>query len=188
MLLVANFFARLGPTVSDLGRPLVMLQLNLNAVDVSNAIAVSAAVTFPLPLILGWLSDRVGRKVILVLFYALAAVGIMILRAANLPWHFWFSAALVALVNSSGSVGQAYVADLSDAKAVGRSLALFSSSQFIASMIGLGGAGYVMQGIGINPTLLLGALSMVIAIFVLLLLRPSALGSAQRVLGASSSD
>jgi MFS family permease len=174
MLLAANFFARLGPTASDLGRPLVMLHLNMNAVDVSSAIAFSSAVTLPLPLILGWLSDRVGRKRLLIVFYGLAAVGILLLRSASLPWHFWLSAALVNTINSSGGVGQAYIADLSDASSIGRSLSLFTSSQFIASMIGLGGAGYVMQGIGIENTLLLGVSSLVIAILILLWMRPGA--------------
>jgi MFS family permease len=165
----------------------MMLQLNMNTVDVSNAIAVSAAITLSLPLILGWLSDRVGRKRLLVLFYGLGTVGILLLSVANLPWHFWLSAALVSVINASGGVGQAYVADLSDAKVVGRSLSLYTSSQFIASMIGLGGAGYVMQGIGINPTLLLGAFSLVIAIFILLAIRPAARGLTGSTMGAAIS-
>lgn len=174
MLILANFFARLGPTVSELGRPLVMLQLNMNAADVSGAIAFSAAVTLPLPLLLGWLSDRVGRKRLLVVFYGLVGVGILLLSMATVAWHFWLSAALASLINASGGVGQAYMADLSDTKTIGRSLSLFTSSDFIANMIGLGGAGYVMQWIGINPTLVLGATSMVIAMLVLLRMRSAA--------------
>jgi MFS family permease len=174
MLLLANFFARLGPTVSDLGRPLVMLQLKMNATDVSRAIAFSAAVTLPLPLLLGWLSDRVGRKRLLIVFYGFAAAGILLLSMATAHWHFWLSAALVSFVNASNGVGQAYVTDLSDAKIIGRSLSLFTSSNLIASMIGLGGAGYVMQGIGINPALLLGVSSLVIAMIFLLRMRPEA--------------
>jgi MFS family permease len=188
MLLLANFFARLGPTASDLGRPLIMLQLNMNTKDVSDAIAFSAMITLPLPLILGWLSDRVGRKRLLILFYGFGAAGILLLSTASLPWHFWFSAALVAVVNASNGVGQAYVADLSDAKTIGRSLSLFTSSNFIANMIGLGSAGYVMQGIGINQTLLLGASSLVLAIFVLLAIRPVASGLPGNRLGAVSSS
>lgn len=188
MLLAANFFARLGPTVSDLGRPLVMLQLNMNAVDVSSAIAFSSFVTLPLPLILGWLSDRVGRKRLLIVFYGLTAVGVLLLRSASLPWHFWLSAALVNTINSSGGVGQAYIADLSDASSIGRSLSLFTSSQFLASMIGLGGAGYVMQGIGIENTLLLGTALVVIAIVILLWMRPPALKPAGDVVGAPVSN
>jgi DHA1 family multidrug resistance protein-like MFS transporter len=174
MLLLANLFARLGPTVSDLGRPLVMLQLKMDTTDISSAIAFSSAATLPLPLILGWLSDRIGRKRLLILFYALGAVGILLLSIASASWHFWLSAALVAVINASNGVGQAYIADLSNPKTIGQSLSLFTSSGFIASMIGLGGAGYVMQGIGINTTLLLGAASLVIAMVVLLRMRPAA--------------
>jgi MFS family permease len=174
MLLLANFFARLGSTASDLGRPLTMIRLEMNATDVSSAIAFSAAATLPLPLILGWLSDRIRRKHLLILFYGFGAMGILLLIVASAPWHFWFSAALVSVINASNGVGQAYIADLSDTKIIGRSLSLFNSSNFIASMIGLGGAGYVMGGIGIHPTLLLGASSLVIAMFILLQMRSTA--------------
>ena len=187
MLLLVQLFARIGPTVSDLGRPLVMLQLNMNTTDVSNAIAFSAAVTLPLPLLLGWLSDRIGRKRLLVLFYGIGAGGILLLSVASLSWHFWLSAALVSLVVASNGVGQAYVADLSNPGTIGRSLSLFTSSNFVASMIGLGGAGYVMQGIGINPTLLLGALALVVAIFILLAIRPAAVRSGDPAMGAAAS-
>jgi MFS family permease len=187
MLLLANFFARLGPTVSDLGRPLVMLQHNMNAADVSGAIAFSSFVTLPLPLLLGWLSDRLGRKRLLIVFYGLAAVGILLLSAASVVWHFWFSAALVSVVNAANGVGQAFVSDLSDAGTIGRSLSLYTSSHFIAAMIGLGVAGYVMQGIGIHSTLLLGTASLVIAMGILLRMRPPVLTLAGDVAGAAIS-
>jgi MFS family permease len=172
LLLLATLFARLGLTVSDLGRPLAMLQINLNAADISNAIAFSAAATLPLPLILGWLSDRIGRKRLLVLFYSLGAVGILLLTMATEPWHFWLSAALAGVIIASNGIGQAYIADLSDAKTIGRNLSLFTSSGFIASMIGLGGAGYIMQGVGIQSTLLMGVGSLVIAVLLLLRMHP----------------
>jgi MFS family permease len=188
LLLLANFFARLGPTVSDLGRPLVMIQMEMNATDVSNAIAVGAAVTLPLPLILGWLSDRIGRKRLLILFYVFGGVGILLLSVSSAPWHFWFSAALVSLINASNGVGQAYIADLSDTRIIGQSLSLYSSSNFIAGMVGLGGAGYMMQAIGINPTLLLGASSLVIAIVILLRMRPAAPKLTSDMLDAATSS
>lgn len=171
MLLIANLFVRLGPSASDLGRPLVMLQLKMDATAVSNAIAFSAAVTLPLPLLMGWLSDRIGRRRLLILFYGIGALGVLLLVVAGVAWHFWFSATLVSILNASNGVGQAYIADLSDPKAIGRSLSLFSSSNFIANMIGLGSAGYVMQAIGINPTLLLGASFMIIGLNILLRMR-----------------
>lgn len=186
LLLLARLFAGLGKTVSDLGRPLVMLQLNMNTTDVSTAIAFSAAATLPLPLILGWLSDRAGRKRLLILFYGIGAVGILVLSRASVPWHFWLSAALVALVTASNSIGKAYIVDLSDPRTVGRSLSLFASSNFVASMIGLGSAGYVMQWIGTNLTLLLGAFSLVIAVFTLLAMRPAGPRVARRMMRAAT--
>lgn len=186
LLLLSRFFAGLGPTVSNLGRPLAMLQLNMNTNDVSSAIAFSAAITLPLPLILGWLSDRVGRKRLLILFYGFGIMGTLVLIAASTAWHFWLSAALVSLVDTSNGIGQAYIADLSDSNTIGRSLSLFTSSNFIANMIGLGGAGYVMQSIGINPTLLLGAMSLLIAIGLLAAIRPGRSQLPKHLMGAAA--
>ncbi|MEZ4669304.1 MAG: MFS transporter [Anaerolineae bacterium] len=174
LLLIANLIARLGPTTSDLGRPLVMLQLGLDATGVSNAIAFSAAVTLPLPLIMGWLSDRIGRKFLLIACFGAGSLGVLLLIVASVPWHFWFSAALVSIVNASGGVGQAYIADLSEARLIGRSLSLYNSSNFIAAVIGLASAGYVMQAIGINATLVLGAALLFAGIVILLYVQPSA--------------
>ena len=174
MLLLANLLARLGTSPSDLGRPLIMLKLGLDTTAVGNAIAVSSAVTLPLPFIMGRLSDRIGRKRLLILCFGVAALGVLLLTGASLPWHFWLVAALTSLVNATGGVGQAYIADLTEAKSIGRSLSLYNSSNFISGMIGLGGAGYVIHAIGVNAALIVGACLIGTSIVLLLRMRSAA--------------
>ena len=58
---------------------------------------------------------------------------------------------------------------------MGRSISLFNTISMFAGILGLGGAGYLIQTIGINPTLLLGTCLPLVAIGLLLRLRKPAL-------------
>ena len=177
-LLVANLFVRLGITTSDLGRPLAMIDLGLDTAAVAGAIAFSSAVAVPLPLILGWLSDRIGRRNLLIAVFAIGSVGIFLLSVSALPWQFWLSASLIAITNSAGGVISAYVSDLAAPETLGRSMALSTSSVFLAGIIGLGGTGYVIQALGLSTTVILGAILPLIGIVLLLRMRQPAVAAA----------
>lgn len=53
-----------------LGRPLAMQAAGLDAAAISSVVAVAGLVAIPLPFVMGWLSDRMGRKVLLALAWA----------------------------------------------------------------------------------------------------------------------
>jgi MFS transporter, DHA1 family, multidrug resistance protein len=174
LLLVAHLLVRLGQFIGGLGSPLAMTRLGFDATAVSSTIAVSAAITLPLPLLLGWLSDKAGRKGFLVVTYGLCALGVLLLIPALWLWQFWLSASLLAIVQSANGVAQAFVADLAPPQAMGRGIALFNTTSMFAGILGLSGAGYMIQTIGLSPTLLLGACLPLVAIALLLHLRQPA--------------
>lgn len=175
LLLVSRLLVRLGQFVGSLALPLTMTKLGFDATAVSSTIAVSAAVTLPLPLLLGWLSDKAGRKRFLLVGYGLCALGVLQLIPARVLWQFWLSASLLALVEATNGVAQAFVVDLAPPQAIGRSISLFNTTSMFAGIVGLSGAGYLIQTIGISPTLLLGTCLPLIAIGLLLRLRKPAL-------------
>jgi MFS family permease len=183
-LLGANLLVRLATLVGGLASPLVMTQLGFDAAQVSTAIAVSAAITLPLPLILGWLSDSAGRRVYLIVCYAIGTVGLLLLIPALWLWQFWLSATLLAITTAANGVAQAFAADLTPTQAMGRGMSLFNTTSLFAGILGLSAAGYVMQAIGISPTLLLSACLPLVAMALLLRVRrpapaPELLGMAQ---------
>lgn len=157
VLVLANLFSRLGMFSSDLVRPLAMTALDYDAAAVSSAIAVSAAVTIPLPLVLGWLSDRLGRRRFILISYGVGALGLLLLIPASALWHFWLSASLVATIFTTNGVTQAFAADIVPPGTMGRGISLLITSNFLAGILGLGGAGYIMRLLGKDVTLLLGA-------------------------------
>jgi MFS family permease len=151
-----------------------MTGLGFDARAVSSAIAISASVTLPVPLVLGWLSDRIGRKRCLFVCYAFSALGLLLLIPALSLWQFWLATSLLAIAEKSNGVTQAYAADLTPAQAIGRGMSLFNSTSLFAGILGLSSAGFLMQTIGIDPTLLLVACLPLIALSLLLRLRPPA--------------
>jgi len=173
LLLAVHLLVRLANLIGGLGSPLAMTGLGFDAAAVSSAIAVGAAVTLPLPLVLGWLSDRFGRKRCLVVCYATGAVGLLLLMQALSLWQFWLATSLLTVAERSSGVAKAYAADLVPRQAIGRGMSLFESTSLFAGILGLSGAGYMMQTLGLAPTFLLGACLPLLAFGLLLRLRPS---------------
>jgi predicted MFS family arabinose efflux permease len=136
-----------------LGITLLMVQQGHETAAIASTISASAAVSLPLPLVLGWLSDRMARKQILLMINGLAAGGLLVLASASWLWHFWLSAMMFGIGDRSQGVTQAYAVDLTPPGALGRNLALLGSSGGIAGVVGLGSAGFVMELIGIRATM-----------------------------------
>jgi MFS family permease len=157
LLLAAHLMIRLGELVGGLASPLLMVGLGFDAAAVSSAISISAAAVLPLPLLVGWLSDRFGRKQILFVLYGMVTCSLLLLTVSQLLWQFWLAAILLQVAEKSHPVAQAYVADLAPPEAIGRSMSFFQTISLFAGIVGLSGAGYLMQGIGIQVTLLLTA-------------------------------
>lgn len=171
LLLAAHLLVRLSLLAGDLGVPLAMTHLGFTAAAVSSAVAVSAAVTLPLPLLLGWLSDKAGRKRLLFLCYGIGALGLLLLASSTWIWHFWLATSLMAMGGAGNGVAQAFVADLAPPQAIGRNMSLFQSTSLFAGIIGLSGGGYLMQSLGISSALLLSVCLPVMAIALLLRIR-----------------
>jgi MFS family permease len=173
-LLGANLSTRFAILAGGLCIPLVMTQQGFDATAVASATAISGAIALPLPLILGWLSDKAGRKRYLVICYGICVCGLLLLIPAFRLWQFWLAASLLAMTEAAGGVAQAYAADLTPAQAMGRGMSLYNTTNLFAGIVGVGAAGYIIQAIGINPMLLLTAALPLAAIALLLRVRKPA--------------
>lgn len=67
----------------------------------------------------------------------------------NLVKSFTTSAAAVAsaIAEKSNGVTQAFAADLTPTQAIGRGMSLLNSTTLFAGIVGLGGAGYLINGL-----------------------------------------
>ncbi|MBI1259164.1 MAG: MFS transporter [Chloroflexi bacterium] len=171
LLIGANVLASISNFSAGLARPLLMDRLGFDAPAIASAVTVSGLIILPLPFVVGWLSDRISRKQLLILSYLLASIGAVIMITALQLWQFWLSASLFALVGGMVGVGLAYVTDLVPSEGVGSALAYFSATPPLAGVIGYAGTGFILQTLGMQGTFLAGAALPVVAIGMMLLIR-----------------
>ncbi len=168
LLFVASNLVYITPYIGLLGRPLLMESLGFDTSANTGTIAVSGAISLPLTLIVGWLSDRMGRVPLLAGCYLINVVGMLMLAEAELLWHYQVSAGLLLGVNASLGVGSALITDNVSPDVLGRALSLYTATAWIGGIIGSLGTGFAMEQIGVYPTFLGGAVLPIIAILLLI--------------------
>ncbi len=146
-----------------LGRSIVMDQLGFSATAISLAAAIGAAINLPFPLIMGWLSDRIGRKWLLVGCLAAGLVSLVALALAGSAWSFWGASILLALMTGASPLLQALATDLLPAGSVGSGLSLLSSASSAGLFVSSLGMGIVIEGWGGRPAFLIIALAPLLA-------------------------
>lgn len=147
-----------------LGRSIVMDQLGFSATAISLAAAVGAAINLPFPLIMGWLSDRIGRKWLLVGCLAAGLVSLVALALAGSAWSFWGASILLALMTGASPLLQALATDLLPAGSVGSGLSLLSSASSAGLFFSSLGMGIAIEGWGGRPAFLSIALAPLLAL------------------------
>jgi MFS family permease len=164
LLLLANVIAFAAGFVALLGRPLLMDRLGFDLAAISGAVAVGGAVTLPFPIMLGWLSDRLGRYWLIMLCFLAGAIGLALLAVAVSLWHFWAASIFLAGVGVSLGIGPALVTDLVPEESLGTALAWYGFAPSTGGIIGFILTGYAIKIFGMTTTFVAGAVFTLIAI------------------------
>lgn len=184
LLLIANTLSAVTGFSAGLVRPLIMNAMAFEATAIAAATSFSSLVTLPLPYLVGWLSDRLGRRQLLIATYAFGTAAMLILAASRDVWQFWFSACLFSVAGAAAGVVSAYVTDLATPESLGRALSYFSATGWIGAIFGFSVTGLIIRPLGMDTTLLISAALPVFAILLLLTIRrsvrvaPAAVGGA----------
>lgn len=168
LLIVAHGLALIAPFSSNLGRPLMMDSLGFDASAITSTFVVSGFFGMPLPFLIGWLSDRVGRNQLLLVSYLAVSVGMFVLAPATQLWHFWLSTTLLAANAAGMSIGLALVNDLAAPESLASATARFTAAPWIAGVIGFGATGFVIQALGVQTTFLMAALFPLVSVLLVL--------------------
>jgi MFS family permease len=172
LLFLASLTACVVTFVVMMGRSLAMNDQGLAAAAISSAVAIGGAATLPLPPLVGWLSDRVGRKRFLALGYLAGTLSLLCLVVSVSLWHFWIVSFLISILAPVNlGVGSALATDLVPRESVGRGISLFSATTWVGGIIGYAGTGYAIQHLGLASTFVIGAFLPLIAIVLLILIR-----------------
>ncbi len=163
LLLVVSLLSGTAINVSRLGMPLSMQALGFSVSAIAGVTLVSGLASVPVVLLIGALSDRLGRKRFLALVYVLTAGGALTLSAASELWHFWLAAtAMFVGLCLNGALASALAVDMLSQEALGRGLPRITAVGAVASILSFASAGYVMDTLGAT-TLYLAAAGLAVA-------------------------
>ncbi len=155
-------------------RSLVMDKMGFNSIEINSTAAISGLVSIPFPFILGWISDRIGRKTFLYATYLLGCVFIVLLAVSTQFWHFLVAFAIYGISVGAYTIGSALVADLVPREALGRGLSAISAALWIGGVIGYSLSGAMFQGIGSEVTFIIVGIVALAAVILLIPIRARA--------------
>lgn len=158
LLLGLTLVSTVAISAGRLGTSLSMQSLDFSASAIASSATVSGLVTVPLTLLIGVLSDRMGRERFLVTNYLLAAIGALVLSLATQLWQFWLAATLLLVaISSSSAIASALVTDILQPSALTRGMSWLKGMGSIAGIISFAGTGFLLDVFG-PSTLYLTAL------------------------------
>lgn len=109
--------------------------------------------------ILGQLSDRMGRKPLLIVSQAGTFVGFLILAASHSLWMVFLSRVIDGFTAGNLSLAQAYIADVTEPENRAKSFGVIGIAFGIGFLVGPGVSGYLSQFGYVYPILAAAALS-----------------------------
>lgn len=154
-------------------RSLSMHGLGFDALEISSTGVVGGLISFPAPFLMGWLSDRIDRKKVLVSGYLASIIGLILLAFSFQLWQFWLVSVFAGVaMSANGSVGNALVTDLVSGESIGKGLALFGATGWIGGIIGFALGGLMLQKMNLSICCYLGGIIVIAAVGLLIPLRP----------------
>lgn len=153
MLILAGVCAFTASSVINVARPLAMNAHQFDTSAITTTVAIGGLINLPLPVLAGWLSDRFGRKPLLLGIYVLTLLGTLLYVTAAAVPQFWLAQALVSVVASSLVVGTAFITDIVPRRSVDSAANWFTTARWVSAVIGSTAAGFSINQLGITHTL-----------------------------------
>ncbi len=172
-LFTVVLFDMIGATILVTVQAFIVKQYNSTALAVSLLIIIYAAAQFIAAPILGRISDRYGRRPILLICLLGSAIGYIIFGIGGALWVLYLSRVIDGFTGGNISIAQAYIADVSPLKDRTKNLALISVAFGLGFIIGpiFGG---LFSLISLNtPAYIAGLFSLTAAIIGLFILPES---------------
>jgi MFS family permease len=120
----------------NMGRSFFMSEKAFSSATITSTAAVGGIVSLPLPFVLGWLSDRVGRRSVRVGSILAGIASLLLLTLSRSLWQFSAATAFLSIHAISMSLGSAFVSDIVRKERVGTGVSLFQSAAWIGTIVG----------------------------------------------------
>jgi MFS family permease len=172
LLLTGALLSAAAVSIGQIGTSLSMQNLAFLPTAVGSTTTAAGLAMIPLVLLMGKLSDRLGRGRFLILGYLVSAAGALALSAANTLWHFWAAMALLRAGQAvNEAIAPAVATDILPPPAWSRGLPRLKSVNWLAAMLSFSGAGYAIELLGVGPIFIIAA-GMALGAATLLMLLP----------------
>ena len=134
--------------VGSLGLSLTMERLAYSAASIGSTATVGGAVSLLLLPLVGRLSDRLGRRPLLVVGYLFTPLSLILLSQTFALWHFWTVQGLLTLSNVTlASLTAAWFTDLLPKQQLEAGLAKLNSMIWLGGFVGYASGGYLLAAI-----------------------------------------
>jgi len=168
LMLGTTLMGAIGITFLRLGSPMMMKSMGFSAAALSSTATVSGLVAIPVTLAMGALSDRFGRSRSLIVVYAVAVAGSLVLSVSGQLAHFWIVSALTMIAfGANGALVSALATDLLPTGKLDSGLSWINSLNSSAGIVSFASSGYLLGLVGPRSLYLLTALFPIIAISLL---------------------
>ena len=174
LLVAAEVLTMVSNGEGNLGRSLQMNVAAFNGTAITTTAAVGGLAALPIPFLLGWLSDRAGRKAIIAACPLFGVASLLFLLFSRSLWQFCLVSIFNSLMTVSVSIGPAIVADVVRRERVGTAISLFQSAVWVGMIIGYSSSGIAFQRLGVPIGLAAGAVVALLAIPLFLAISSSA--------------
>ncbi len=171
LLFSAALFSSITGFFVILIRSIAMNTLKFGPLAIASTGAVGGLLDMPSPLLMGWLSDRIGRKALIIIAYLAGLAALVMLAFSKALWNFWVVFALVGISTGSAGVANAWVTDLVPRAALGRGLAVYGASGWIGGVVGFAVAGTLIQNLGFGSAFIIGGCLALAAVGILIPIR-----------------
>ncbi len=164
-VLTTIFLDMLGAAILIPVLPYIVRQYSTDALAVGLLGVVYSAMQFGAAPILGWLSDRYGRRPVLLLSVFGSALGYFLFGIGGAMWVLFLARLIDGITGGNVSTAQAYIADITPPQDRAKNFALMGAVFSLGFIVGPAIGGALGQVNVVLPALAAGSLSLLSAIF-----------------------
>lgn len=160
------FAATLGWTIVNggkLGITLLMTRLRFSANDISLTVGIASLAALAMPLLLGWMSDIIGRKPLLLGLNLLGLAGLFLISQGHGMVGFCIASSLLSIYSCFGGLSNALITDVMPKENLGFGLSVINSTAHIAGLFSSVFVGQAINIFGFTTPFLIGMIFPLIA-------------------------